>query len=149
MEKENSTAILCKNSMSPSGHVQPLSRIVLRNMRKFDKIVSTANAQIEIEAFDSFDKKQAEEIALIIAEIYILPETASIRIAGNDLPAEMVSQIFSRLEHEHVEHVIRHYRDVKHEIKFTKTYLRTALYNSIFEIESRITNEVEKDMYQS
>ena len=82
----------------------------------------------------------------IIAEVKKLPDDAAVRIAGNDLPAEMVALIFDRIEHGHVIEVMRHYQEATYEIKHTKTYLRTALYNSVFEMEARIDNEVRKDM---
>ena len=83
---------------------------------------------------------------MIIAEVMKLPDDAAVRIAGNDLPAEMVALIFDRIEHDHVIEVMRHYQEATYEIKHTKTYLRTALYNSVFEMEARIDNEVRKDM---
>lgn len=146
MEEKNIITSFCEKSKSASGRVQQFHR-ALHKQTPFYDLLEEVKEQIEISCFDSCDKRQAQEIALIIAEIHKLPETAYVRIAGNDLPVDMVSLVFDRIEHDHVVEVIRHYREAKYEIKHTKTYLRTALYNSVFEMEARIDNEVQKDMY--
>lgn len=105
------------------------------------EVMELIKAQIELDTFSSTDKYFAKEIALIIAEVMRLPKTALIRIDGNGLPAGMVQEVYAMLEREHVEGVIAAYRRAKYEIRRRKTYLRTALYNSVFETESRIENE--------
>lgn len=105
------------------------------------EVMELIKDQIELDTFSSTDKDFAKEIALIIAEVMRLPETALIRIDGNGLHAGMVQEVYAMLEREHVEGVILAYRRAKYEIRRRKTYLRTALYNSVFETESRIENE--------
>ena len=105
------------------------------------EVLKLIKAQIELDTFSPTDKDFAKEIALIIAEVMRLPETALIRIDGNGLPAGMVQEVLAMVEREHVEGVILAYRRAKYEIRHKKTYLRTALYNSVFEMESRIENE--------
>ena len=105
------------------------------------EVMELIKAQIELDTFSPSDIDFAKEIALIIAEVMRLPETASIRIDGNGIPAGMVQEVYAMLEREHVESVILAYRRAKYEIRRRKTYLRTALYNSVFETESRIENE--------
>lgn len=114
--------------------------------RSFTEYLRVVENKIEIESFGE-DFAQAREIAMIIAEIFRLPEFETVRIGGNNLPAELVAEVYGYIEHEHVAEVIRRYREAKYEIKHTKTYLRTALYNSVFELNARIDNEVRKDMY--
>ena len=134
---KNEIYIEVKKSIVPSCQVRK---------RSFTEYLRAVENKIEIESFGE-DFAQAREIAMIIAEVLRLPETESVRIAGNNLPADMVADIFTYIEHEHVAEVIRRYREAKYEIKHTKTYLRTALYNSVFELNARIDNEVRKDMY--
>lgn len=108
----------------------------------FYRLLPIVLQQIEYEAFAPGKKARAYDIALIIAEVYKLPASASVRISGNDLPAEMVAEIFAELTSEHIEQVIENYAKAKYEITHTKTYLRTALYNSVFELSSRAENEL-------
>ncbi len=126
---------------SKSSQVQQIRRAEQKS-KPFSELLADIEEQIEIECFEKCDRRQAEEIALIIAEVMKLPDDCAVRIAGNDLPAEMVASIFTRIENDHVIEVMRHYQEATYEIKNTKTYLRTALYNSVFEIESRIDNEI-------
>lgn len=98
-------------------------------------------ARIEAENFGASDRTFANEIAFIIAEVLRLPEAAEVRIEGNRLPARMVQEVFALIERENVENVIASFRNAKYEIRHKKTYLRTALYNSVFEVESKIENE--------
>lgn len=102
--------------------------------------------QIEIDSFGPSERAQAEEIAMIIAEIYRLPYECTIRIDGIDMPAPMVANAFRMLTHDHVAHVIEQFRKVTARITHTKTYLRTSLYNSVFELASSIENEVRHDL---
>ena len=97
--------------------------------------------RIEIETFFPSDRAFAGEIALIIAEVMRLPETAEIRIDGNRLPAGMVREVYAMIERDHVASVMAGYRRAKYEIRHKKTYLRTALYNSLFELESEDEHE--------
>lgn len=109
-------------------------------------ILDDVREMIEIECFSPRDHAMAEQIAMIIAEMAILPSTSKIRIDGSDIDAWIVVQVFDRLRHEHVADVISRFREATYEIKHIKTYLRTALYNSVLESEARIDNAVRADI---
>ncbi len=111
----------------------------------FREAIEDAREQIEIQSFDKTDLPQAEEIALIIAELNMLHPSMLIQIAGNKLTVEMVREIYARLTNEHVDMVLKNFRAVQYEIKHIKTYLRTALYNSVFEFEGKSDNDFQKD----
>ena len=104
--------------------------------------VENVRRAIEIECFVERERTLAEELCKIIAEVMLLPPNAAVRIAGNDFPAQMISEIYQLLDHEHIEFVIDNYKRMTYRITAKKTYLRTALYNSIFEYESHIENQV-------
>lgn len=112
----------------------------------FGEGLACVKDQIAVENFPASYRSQAEEIALIIAEVNSLPAACEIQIAGNKLPAEIVRDIYSMLDYDHVFDVITRYKQARYEIKHVKTYLRTALYNSVFEFESRLDNKVRSDM---
>ena len=146
MEKRDNQA-LCEKSKSASSQVRRFPTEIKRAM-SFSTLLETVKAQIDFDCFDQEDAQQAEEIAMIIAEVLKLPDTATVRIAGNALTAEWVAEIYNRLCHEHVLHVIENYEKATYEIKHTKTYLRTALYNAVFELTGRVNNHVFADMPQ-
>ena len=99
--------------------------------------------------FDCFDlpyKKQAEEICLIIAEIFILPPASLVQIDGNKLPVTAVQEVYDRLTHEDIIAVMDKFEAATYEIRFKKTYIRTALYNEVFERSSRVINGIRTDI---
>lgn len=144
-EKNNYLSFLCEKSKSQSSQVQ-YSREDWKKSLSFSAMLEVVKQQVEFECFDSTVIEQAEEIAMMIAEVYKLPGNVNIRIAGNDLPAELVAEVYEKIGHEHILHVIGNYGKATYEIKHTKTYLRTALYNAVFELTGRIDNEVYTDM---
>ena len=76
------------------------------------------------------------------ASPFTLPPEAEVQIGGQKLPAGMVCEIYECLTNEHIRNVIKNYEAAEYEIKFKKTYLRTAIYNEVFEFESRNVNEM-------
>ena len=126
-------------SPSSSGQVKESLRQFL-NGQSFYDVLEYVREMIEIECFDDNDKRFAESIAYIIAEILMLPEDASVKISGFSLSAKTVAQIFLGVTHDHIAGVIARFRTVNYEIKHLKTYLRTALYNSFFEFEADAEN---------
>lgn len=111
----------------------------------FHEVFDDVKNRIEFDCFSQAERDSAEDICLIIAEVLKLPPNALVRIAGNNLPAEMVQAIYHRLSHEHIKLVFENFSRATYEIKHKKTYLRTALYNSVFEINAHYQNAVHKD----
>ena len=111
----------------------------------FYVVFKNVKDQIEFKCFSTEVREAAEDICLIITEVLKLPPNALVRIAGNNLPAEMVQAIYHRLTHEHIELVMENFGRATYEIKHKKTYLRTALYNSVFEFSAHYENAVHKD----
>lgn len=101
---------------------------------------------LDFECFDEEYLPQAEEICLIIAEMAILPPSATVQIGGNKLTAESVHSVYSMLTHEDIVTVMDNFEEAGYRIKFKKTYLRTALYNEVFERNSRLINGIRTDI---
>ena len=106
------------------------------------ELIERIRRQIEFDAFSALHKEFAEEIVRIIAEVYRLRPDAEITIAGEKLPVDLVQEVYLILDHDNVEQVICDYIHIPYEIRAVKTYLRTALYNSSFEMNNRIFNQV-------
>jgi hypothetical protein len=84
----------------------------------------------------------AEELCLVIAEVLIMNPDSVIRVAGAEMSAFVVQEVYGRLTAEHVELVISNFKQMATTIYNKKAYLRTMLYNSVFEREAHYTNEV-------
>lgn len=87
-----------------------------------------------------------EEICLIIAEVFARPSGRVMRIRGQEIEAGIVQEVYSRLDHEHVELVADNFRKQIHPIRNKSAYLQTALYNCVFEFDAHYTNLVKQDM---
>ncbi len=132
-----------KNSPCPSRENLPSFSCETKARRVgLCEVLEKTELQIELVCFPERDKPFAKELALIIADVALLPQTVNIRIDGVQRPATYVQEIYSRLTHEHIALVIEKFKKVDFEIKFKKTYLRTLLFNSVFEFESTWENEL-------
>lgn len=112
-----------------------------RCVGKFSAKLQEVQKRIEYSFIRMGDRAQALELCMMIAEVELLPDEYDIQIAGDKLPACMVKEIFEKIGHDHVEMVIENFKNERREIKFKKSYLRTALYHSVFEIESHYINQ--------
>lgn len=133
-EMNNKNSEVCEKSQSQS-HVKV----------GFTEALHTAMAQIDLQEFDRADRALAYELIMIIAEMYSLYPLAPVKINSERLTAETVGEVYSRLTSDHLKFCIGKFREVKYEIKYRKSYFRTALYNSAFETESYYENAVRKD----
>lgn len=111
----------------------------------FTEALRTAMAQIDLREFDSTDRATAYELIMIIAEMYSLYPLAPVKINGEKHQAGTVSEVYSLLTSDHLKFCINKFREVKYEVKYRKSYFRTALYNSVFECESYYENAVRRD----
>lgn len=117
----------------------------VRERLSFREATERAHEQIDVRYFGA-DAAFASEIVANIAEVYMLSDDAPVRIGGEQLDGYVLKEVLSQLTEEHVQLVIDNYRAVTYEIKHKKSYIRTALYNSVFELEASVTNRVSRDM---
>lgn len=134
---ENKKDILCVETGNPIS-----SRPVKRS---FKEALNEVEERIEWYALRSDQRATGRELAMIIAEVELLPPDALIRIEGNDLSAEMVSEIYSRLTNDHIVLVIDELMDIRHRVRAVKTYMRTALYNAVFTLDTAYANMAKSD----
>ena len=81
-----------------------------------------------------------KELCLIISEVPVLDPESDIKINGSFMKAILVQEIFGQLRHDHVRMVFSNFQNVTCQVYFKKAYLRTALYNAFFELESHYAN---------
>lgn len=123
MEKTN--ALCCENpSVRPS----------------FDEVLEKVKEQISIDCIPLETILQAEELAAIIAEVLRLRPEDKLRVDGVMHPAADVQAVYKKLENEHIMHVIETYNEIPYPIRSPKMYLRTALYNAVFELNNAGAN---------
>lgn len=114
--------------------------------QSFIKTFRQVCTEIELNCFDREDIGFAKEICLIIAEVISLPDDYTVKIAGELMPAELIKEVYRLITHEHVKLVMENFKELNYIIKHKKAYLRTALYNVVFEMEGHWLNQLGIDL---
>ena len=92
------------------------------------------------------DREQLDEIAELIVDT-VCSARKTIRIAGDDFPAEVVKSRFLKLDSSHVQYVMDCMSDNTTYVRNIKKYLLAALYNAPSTINSYYSSLVQYDMY--
>ena len=91
------------------------------------------------------DKDRLDEIGDLILET-VCTARKTLRIAGDDYPAELVKSKFMKLTSSHIEFVLDCMRENTSKIRNIKQYLRAVLFNAPSTIDSYYTALVAHDM---
>ena len=92
------------------------------------------------------DREQLDEIAELIVDT-VCSARKTIRVAGDDYPAEVVKSRFMKLDSSHVQYVMDCMRDNTTYVRNIKKYLLAALYNAPVTIGNYYSSLVQHDMY--
>ena len=97
---------------------------------------------------DRLDRDMLNELVeLMVDTVFSRRET--IRIAGDDYPAEVVKSRFLKLNSSHIEYVLDRMRENTTYVRNIKKYLLAALYNAPATIDSYYASLVNHDLYGS
>ena len=92
------------------------------------------------------DREQLDEIAELIVDT-VCSARKTIRVAGDDYPAEVVKSRFMKLDSSHVQYVMDCMKDNTTYVRNIKKYLLAALYNAPVTIGNYYSSLVQHDMY--
>ena len=95
---------------------------------------------------NTVNRDQLEEIAELIVDT-VCSARKTIRIAGDDYPAEVVKSRFLKLDSSHVQYVIDCMKNNTTYVRNIKKYLLAALYNAPATINSYYSSLVQHDLY--
>ena len=100
--------------------------------------------QVEYQAFASLKWKWIDplyyEMCLIISEVLVIDPESTFKLNGETINAHLVQEVFTHLRHDHLRLVFENLNNGSYQVYNKKAYLRTALYNAFFEIESHYGN---------
>ncbi len=116
-----------------------------KSVLSFREAMEEAEAQVEPESFEASLRGRVREACRVIAEIYMLPEGAKVKIEGEELPVETVREVFCQLNDSHVRYALERFDGYEGRIFAMKPFLRTMLYNAVFEMESHYQNRFRAD----
>ena len=94
---------------------------------------------------DRVDHEMLDEITELIVDT-VCSARKTIRIAGDDYPAEVVKSRFMKLDSSHVQYVMDCMKDNTTYVRNIKKYLLAALYNAPTTISSYYSSLVQHDM---
>lgn len=95
---------------------------------------------------NSVNRDQLDEIAELIVDT-VCSARKTIRIAGDDYPAEVVKSRFLKLDSSHVQYVIDCMKNNTTYVRNIKKYLLAALYNAPATINNYYSSLVQHDLY--
>ena len=92
------------------------------------------------------DRDRLDELVELMVDT-VCSNRETIRIAGDDYPAEVVKSRFLKLDSSHIEYVLDRMRENTTYVRNIKKYLLAALYNAPATIGSYYTSLVSHDLY--
>ena len=160
-EKTNKDVFITEISNPIPSNLQPLtftkdsepsaSRIGTDGMgaREIYREIVLENIDYDILCQDKHtDREKLDEIAELIVDT-VSSARRTIRIAGDDYPAEVVKARFLKLDSSHVQYVMDCMKDNTTYVRNIKKYLLAALYNAPSTINSYYSSLVSHDLYGS
>ena len=95
---------------------------------------------------NQIDRERLDELVELIVDT-VCSARKTIRIAGDDYPAEVVKSRFMKLDSSHIEYVLSSMQENTTYVRNIKKYLLAALYNAPSTISSFYTSLVNHDLY--
>ena len=92
------------------------------------------------------DRDRLDELVELMVDT-VCSRRETIRIAGDDYPAEVVKSRFLKLDSSHIEYVLDRMRENTTYVRDIKKYLLAALYNAPATIDSYYASLVNHDLY--
>ncbi len=116
-------------------------------MNEINKYRDLIKSNIEYDIMCSrYDANTINELVDIMTET-VCTTKDTVRVAGNDYPAELVKSKFLKLDSTHIEFVLDCMRENTSKVKNIRQYLLTVLFNAPSTIESYYSSRVNHDMY--
>lgn len=114
----------------------------------FREAVQVAAGQIDLNGFKDLapsgkavcgcDWHLAETLAMVMAEVYMGRPTYQMYVGGIAMECRQIQEVYCNLTHEHIAQAIRKIQGGKDKnARFRRPYLRTMLYNLVFEYEAQ------------
>ena len=106
----------------------------------YEETLEQVKVQIDYDCFLFGMIPIANEIAMIIADVFRMRPTDRIKIDDNLRSVTDVQSVYLNLEHEHIVSVIEKFNEIPYRVKRPRLYLRSMLYAEVFEHESAGVN---------
>ena len=127
----------------------------------FREAMSRADKQIDLYGFcergadgtwlAGNDYNLARTLCMVMAEIYMAAPHYVFYVGGIAMEAAQIREVYGELTFSHIECVIRKIRQSqgKNTVKYRRPYLRTMLYNVVFEYEAQTQAGMDADFWET
>lgn len=124
----------------------------------FREAMSRAAKQVSLDGFTQIagksvvmgaDYQLAKTLCMVMAEVYMAEPSYVVYCCGVQMPAEQVQAVYSELTGDHIEYLIRKIKQSRGKaVKYQRPYLRTMLYNAVFELEAQTQAGMDADLWE-
>mgnify|MGYP006965606323 FL=1 len=149
-EQNKELSITQGSSPIPSSPPTPRERTGRDGMRERESYRELILENIEYDYLiqsHQLDRDRLDELVELMVDT-VCSRRETIRIAGDDYPAEVVKSRFLKLDSSHIEYVLDRMRENTTYVRNIKKYLLAALYNAPATIDSYYTSLVSHDLYE-
>ena len=149
-EQNKELSITQGSSPIPSSPPTPRERTGRDGMRERESYRELILENIEYDYLiqsHQLDRDRLDELVELMVDT-VCSRRETIRIAGDDYPAEVVKSRFLKLDSSHIEYVLDRMRENTTYVRNIKKYLLAALYNAPATIGSYYTSLVSHDLYE-
>ena len=96
---------------------------------------------------DEDAREEVDELVEMIVDVLRMPDTAVLRINGNEMPAVLVKEHYYKIRRDHIDYVRWTMRNNYRKVNNIRAYMLTALYNSVLTIGHYYQAEANYDVF--
>ena len=109
--------------------------------------ITQADVMEQIEYDASLQDDFAENLILLMVDVLNTPDNSMIRVNQTSQKAKAVKERFRQIRYKHIEYVKLVFSESTGEISSIRSYLITALYNSVTTCDIYFSHRVQHDLY--
>ena len=132
------------NTAVPGVFVPPTETDVIDGIRNY------VRERVDYQSFQGEDedaREEVDELVEMIVDVLRMPDTAVLRINGNEMPAVLVKEHYYRIRRDHIDYVRWTMRNNYRKVNNIRAYMLTALYNSVLTIGHYYQAEANYDVF--
>ena len=128
----------------PGVFVPPTETDVIDGIRNY------VRDRVDYQSFQGEDedsREEVDELVEMIVDVLRMPDTAVLRINGNEMPAVLVKEHYYKIRRDHIDYVRWTMRNNSRKVNNIRAYMMTALYNSVLTIGHYYQAEANYDIF--
>ena len=132
------------NTAVPGVFVPPTETDVIDGIRNY------VRDRVDYQSFQGEDedsREEVDELVEMIVDVLRMPDTAVLRINGNEMPAVLVKEHYYKIRRDHIDYVRWTMRNNSRKVNNIRAYMMTALYNSVLTIGHYYQAEANYDVF--